>query len=337
MLADRMSVQALCERALAGESLSRDDIVALLDLEHVETLEILRQAAEEGLRRWVGSSVRLFMRLPLSTHCRRDCLYCDKRRSNRAVERYRLDFESILAVTSGLQGLPLDSLVLDGMEDQELDAGFICEITRELEHRYGISPIPCLGRREQTYFEHLRSHGVDSYILHHKTSSPILYNQLHPEADFFDREQCLRQLLDLRFRVGTSLCVGLPYQDSWDLSDDIERVRELGLDTVIVAPFVPGSQTPLSDSPRGSVQRSLNAIAVARLVLRESTVLAGLSLSSLEQGSAVEALRWGANAVLRDLTPCTFDYEASGRAIVLECGALAARVHSLGRSFNVGS
>jgi biotin synthase len=195
----------------------------------------------------------------------------------------------------------------------------------------GSAIVLSLGERDEAYYERLRACGARRYILNHKTASPILYNELHPERDYFDRLQCMRSLLGLEFRVGTSVSVGLPHQDLWDLTDDIMQARELGLDAVIVGPFVPGSLSPLSGSPRGSIQRSLTSIAVARLVLRDIAIPGGLSLGHLDAGSTVEALRWGASAIICELDGGGCPEADLSASVALMGDAMTTRIRSLGR------
>ena len=327
MEADPRSVQILCERALAGEDLSRDDVVKLLGLKDLRNLEILRQAAEEGLRRWVGQSVDVMFMLSISSFCVHNCLYCDFRASNSSLERFRLTPEQIISSINELSTLPHGSVVLDGAQDPNLDVEFLAEIFEALKDSN--PPILSLGERQKDFYEKLRSYGVDRYILEHKTASPILYNELHPERDYFDRIQSIKTLLGLGFNVGTSVTVGLPQQDLWDLTDDFLQIRELGLDTVIVGPFIPGQKSPLSESPRGSIQATLNAIAVARLMLKDARIPGGLAMSILDSGSTVEALRWGADCVVCDVK--SHEPKTNTKSVSPMCDSISTRIRSMGR------
>lgn len=333
MEADRRSVQTLCERALDGEDLSRDEMVVLLGLKDLENLEVLRQAAEEGLRRWVGDAVDVLFRLPISSYCDHNCLYCDLRRSNEDLARFRLGVDEIVGSVRRVRELSFGTVVLDGAQDPDLDVDWVCRLLSALdvEDAAGPSIVLSLGERDASYYERLRSCGASRYILNHKTASPILYNELHPERDYFDRLQCMRSLLGLQYRVGTSVSVGLPHQDLWDLTDDLMQARELGLDTVIVGPFVPGARSPLSGSPRGSIQRSLTAIAVARLALRDVVIPGGLSFGLLDAGSSVEALRWGASAVICGLDEGRCPEADAATSVTPMADAMTTRIRSLGR------
>mgnify|MGYP001556062938 CR=1 FL=1 len=327
MEADPRSVQILCERALAGEELSRDEVVKLLGLKDLRNLEILRQAAEEGLRRWVGPAVDIMYTLSISSFCAHNCLYCDFRASNSSLERFRLTSEQIISSIRPLTDNPHGTIVLDGAQDPNLDLEFIEPILEAL--RDNRPPVLSLGERKKDYYEKLRSYGVQRYILEHKTASPILYNELHPERDYFDRLQSIRTLLGLGFNVGTSVTVGLPQQDLWDLTDDFLQIRDLGLDTIIVGPFIPGTKSPLSESPRGTIQASLNAIAVARLVLKDARIPGGLAMSMLDSGSGVEALRWGADCIICDVVHQP--NEGKSCSVSPMCDSITTRIRSLGR------
>ena len=333
MEADKRSVMTLCERALDGEDLTRDEIVVLLGLTALENLEVLRQAAEEGIRRWVGDGVEVLFRLSVSSHCEHNCLYCDLRRGNEDAPRYRLQFNQVVEEIRRVQRLDFGSVVIEGAQDPEIDAEWVVRLLDVLSSEHGSpsSVVLSLGERDSGFFERIHERGARRYILNHRTASPILYNELHPEHDYFDRFQCMQTLLRLGYEVGTAITVGLPHQDLWDLTDDFLQARELGLGTVIVGPFIPGLQSPLSSSPRGSIQRSLTAMAVARLVLRGARLSGGLSFGFLDEGSSVEALRWGADSMICNVAVGSGPDTEGGGHVAPICDSVTTRIRSLGR------
>ena len=335
---DSRSIRTLCEQSLSGHMLTRDEIVSLLSVKDVQSLEILRQASEEALRRSVGECVRPMFFLPVSTFCEHNCSYCDYRSSNSEVHRFRLAVKDVIDVVSLMPSADDAILLLDGAQDSSIDLPYVESLFDALKH---IEELPELvfafGERTSDYYEAMKSFGMSNYVIDQKTVSPILYQSLHPQQNYYDIRNSIDSLKELNVNVGTSMVVGFPKQDLWDIADDLISIRDSDLATVIVEPFIPGTTSPLADSPRGTIQSTLNTIAVARLILKEVFIPAGLSFGILDSGSPVEALRWGADGVMLYLQPghlgggCT---KSSNVKTQPDFDYVATRVCSLGRVMN---
>ena len=175
---------------------------------------------------------------------------------------------------------------------------------------------------------------MSNYVLDQRTVSPILYNSLHPEQHYSSRRRSIKDLRDLDINIGSSMMIGFPNQDLWDLADDFSSILESKINMLIVGPFVAGSTSPLADSPRGTIQSALNAIAVARLLFKDVFIPAGPSFGTLDSGSTVEALRWGADGVILHLQPAdkSGDCVKTSRSIIKpDLDYVTTRVCSLGR------
>jgi biotin synthase len=343
------NIISLCEQALSNQTLSRDEIVKLLSLSDVESLEILRQASEEALRQSVGEAVRAVFFLPVSTFCEHNCVYCDYRSDNSDVSRFRLAVEDVVEMISSIPSGTDSFLLLDGAQDSSIDLEYVSSLFKALESVENVPELVfAFGERTEDYYRKMQVLGMSNYVLEHKTTSPILYNTLHPEQNFFERRKSLDALRKLDINIGTSIMVGYPEQDLWDLADDYTSIMESQMKIVIVGPFVPGPSSPLADSPRGTIQSALNAVAVARLLFKDVFIPAGPSFGVLDSGSPVEALRWGADGVMLYLTPrqlatdCSkvneaTDFSESARVIVQpDFDYVATRVCSLGRAMRTG-
>ena len=68
-------------------------------------------------------------------------------------------------------------------------------------------------------------------------------------------------------------------------------------------PFVPHPDTPLADSPGGSIQVSVRVVALARLVLGPVHIPATTAFDAVAPGGREGALRAGANVIMADITP----------------------------------
>ena len=75
---------------------SSAELLELLHCEDMDTMEALRQAAQETAQETFGKAVYLRGLIEFSNFCKNDCLYCGIRRSNTHASRYRLTPEEIL-------------------------------------------------------------------------------------------------------------------------------------------------------------------------------------------------------------------------------------------------
>lgn len=150
-------------------------------------------------------------------------------------------------------------------------------------------------------YERLRELGATSYILKHETSDPVLHEQLRQEP-LHERLRCLRDLLDLGYRVGTGIISSLPGQTLDSIVDDIELAASLRVHMCSVSPFVPAPNTPLELSPAGSNDLALNALACLRLHRPELLIPSVSALEKTSSGGQTKGLAAGANVMTINFT-----------------------------------
>ena len=76
--------------------MGKEALLGLLSAKSEGERAFVFDAAREARRRAFGNKVFLYGFLYLSTHCRNDCAFCQYRRSNSALERYRKPLEEML-------------------------------------------------------------------------------------------------------------------------------------------------------------------------------------------------------------------------------------------------
>lgn len=121
----------LIERAVSAPgSLTVQDIEQLLS--HPD-YEELREAAYGVKCRLIGKVVSLRGLIELSNVCGKDCLCCGIRRSNRAVERYRLSEEDAVRLARWCLEQEYGSVVIQSGEVQsEENTAFIERMVRRI-------------------------------------------------------------------------------------------------------------------------------------------------------------------------------------------------------------
>jgi biotin synthase len=109
--------------------------------------------------------------------------------------------------------------------------------------------------------------------------------------------------LALGFRVGTGTIVGLPGQRIEALADDILLGKALGVHMWSASPFVPAAGTPLENRKVGDVDLTLNAIAIARLLMPSALIPSVSALETVFPGAQAAGFQAGANVMTVNFTP----------------------------------
>ena len=104
--------------AAVGDVLRR-----ILSTNDPDEVEVIRAAAERALIDHCGDTVRLRGLIEFSNRCVLDCHYCGIRRGNRAVKRYSLTLDDVVACARWCADKGYGSLVLQSGERR--DAAFV--------------------------------------------------------------------------------------------------------------------------------------------------------------------------------------------------------------------
>lgn len=311
--------------------------------------EALWARADALRRERIGDAVHLRGIVEFSNICANDCLYCGIRRSNRAVHRYHMDADEILAVARRMKDWGHGTIVLqsgevDGRRENDRIARLIERIRRET----ALSVTVSAGNRAPEVYARWRAAGMDRYLLRFETSDPALFAELHPNCSLDERLDCLRALGALGVQVGSGFMIGLPGSDLDTLIDDIGLVRALDLDMVGVGPFIAHPETPLAgranvwaDDP----EMCFAAVATLRIVDPDLRLPATTAFDAFFPGVGRDlALQRGADVFMPNDTPARHrrDYQLYPNKPCVDegdgacAGCVTARIWSLGRMIGEG-
>jgi biotin synthase len=291
----------LCERPTA----SRQGLVELLRCDDRESKQ-LYAAADEARARVVGDEVHLRALIEFSNHCRRNCSYCGLRRGHRALERYRMTPEEIIACAVGAARLGYGTVVLQSGEDPWYTGALLAEIVRGIKRKTEIAVTLSIGERSEDEYRRLKEAGADRFLLRIETSSPTLYRKLHPDSEWSKRLECLKALRGLGYQVGSGVMIGLPGQTFEMLANDLLFLQSLELDMIGVGPFIPHPATPLAEATGGTLGLALRFVACLRLLCPEALIPATTALGALAVDGRQRALRAGANVLMPNCTPVPY-------------------------------
>jgi biotin synthase len=235
--------------------------------------------------------------------CRVDCDYCPMRRGNTAAnDRYFLSAEEIVAGARLIRDAGIDVVLLQGGETRR-GSKIVETALPMIRELFGgrVEILLNLGNLSREQYAALRAAGATSYILKHETSDPQLHRAIRHES-LDTRLECLRNLLELGYRVGTGLISGLPGQPLDSIVDDIELAGDLGVHMCSVSPFVPAPDTPLRSAAAGSLDLALNALACLRICYPHLLIPSVSALEKTSAGGQASGFAAGANVMTVNFT-----------------------------------
>lgn len=299
---------------------SHDDLVTLLSAEGDERQQLFQRAQSVKLQT-VGNKVYFRGLVEFSNICAKDCLYCGIRKSNEKVIRYEADDDEILEACQFAWENRFGSVVL---QSGELSSpAFVNRIDLLLQkikqlsnNELGIT-LSCGEQSLETYRQWSKS-GAHRYLLRIESSNPELYRKIHPANDFHSFDRRLQALNDLKvagYQLGTGVMIGLPFQTTQDLANDLLFLKQLDVDMVGMGPYIEHEDTPLFESRnllKTKQQRfdlALKMVATLRLVMPDINIAAATALQAIDPAGREKALTIGANIIMPNLTPTKYRKE----------------------------
>ncbi|MCD8095531.1 MAG: [FeFe] hydrogenase H-cluster radical SAM maturase HydE [Ruminococcus sp.] len=330
----------LIEKLYGGGSLTLDEYTCLI-AEHDESdCELLYQYADEVRNRWYGHDVYLRGLVEFSSCCKNDCYYCGLRKSNKKAKRYRLTKEQILECCHEGYELGYRTFVLQSGEDDFYTDEKICDIVSSIKREIdGCAITLSIGEKSYESYKAYFDAGADRYLLRHETADFEHYSKLHPPSlSAKRRQQCLYDLMDIGYQVGTGFMVGSPFQTAWNLAQDMIFLRTLKPHMVGIGPFIAHSDTPFASFDSGTTELTVFMIALIRLTLPKANIPATTALATIDPRGREKGICAGANVCMPNLSPldirkkymlydekvCTGDESAQCRA------CLQRRLESVG-------
>jgi biotin synthase len=282
------------------EKLSPAELETLIRAEGDLQQELFRRARQ--VRREAGAD-KVLLRgvIEISNHCQKNCDYCAMRAANPKLERYRMAPEEILAIAEEIARANISILFLQSGQDPRHDE-ILMEVIPEVKRRYNLNVLLCTGERERSIYREFARLGADSYILKFETSDHELYRRI-ARTPLSKRLQCLQDLRETGFKIGTGNIVGLPGQTIDTLIEDIRLALQIRPDFVSTSPFIPNQDTPFQSVDYGNLDHALNTMAIYRIALKTPLVPTVSALEKIRPGGQSRGLNAGANVMTINFTP----------------------------------
>ncbi|GAA0085747.1 [FeFe] hydrogenase H-cluster radical SAM maturase HydE [Clostridium sp. CTA-7] len=299
-----MHVKCIIDKLYKFNNASKEELIFLLDNLNEEDKVYLLQKSHETRMRTYGDKVYLRGIIEFTNFCKKNCVYCGIRRSNKNADRYRLTTEEIMECVEIGDRLGYKTYVLQGGEDDYFTDDKMVEIIKLIKNKYPNNAITLsLGERSYESYKKMFEAGADRYLLRHETATKELYEELHPGASFEERRECLRNLKEIGYQVGAGFMVELPKQTNEDLVNDLLFVKELEPHMCGIGPFIPHKDTPLKEEKAGTVEKTTTLLALIRLLLPEVLLPSTTSLGSIDPTGREKGIKAGGNVVMPNLSP----------------------------------
>lgn len=299
---------------LKKEILSRDDIIRLLESKGDDEKLLFKRSA--GIKqKYCGNKVWFRGLIEFSNICGKNCLYCGIRRGNKNLERYNLSDDEILAAAkfaydNKYGSIALQSGEIESREFTERVEKLLKKIKKLSNNELGITL--SVGEQEPEVYKRWFDAGAHRYLLRMEATSRDLYKKIHPEDpkhDFDRRLRCLKSLQDIGYMTGTGVMIGLPYQTTGNLADDLLFMQEFDVDMCGMGPYIEHADTPLLAlssellplSERFSL--SIKMIAILRIMMKDINIVAATALQAIDPLGREKGIKAGANIIMPNITP----------------------------------
>lgn len=333
-------LKTLVDKLEARHTLLRDEWISLIRWRTPLLSDYIFQKARAVRQCFYGTDVYIRGLIEFTNYCKNDCYYCGIRRSNPEAHRYRLSKEQILNCCTQGYELGFRTFVLQGGEDGYFTDERLVQIVSSIRKNFPDCAITLsVGERSYDSYKALFEAGADRYLLRHETWDAEHYRRLHPpQLSASARQQCLWNLKEIGYQVGTGYMVGSPYQTTENLADDMLFLEKLNPQMVGIGPFIPHCKTPFKDQSAGTLELTLYLLGLIRLLLPKVLLPATTALGTIDPKGRELGILAGANVVMPNLSPenvrkdyLLYDNKICTGSEAAECKAeLENRMHAIG-------
>ncbi len=335
-----MDCRPIIEKLRKEQDAQMEELRYLLEHLDEESSAYLRAAAAEEAVRHFGRKIYLRGLIEFTNYCKNDCLYCGIRRGNQNAVRYRLTLSQIMECCKMGYELGYRTFVLQGGEDAYFNDERMCEIIRSIKKEYPDCAVTLsLGERSEESYRAMHKAGADRYLLREETSVPEHYAMLHPkQMSLENRLHCLEILKKTGYQTGCGFMVGSPGWQLEYLARELCYIKKLRPHMIGIGPFIPHKDTVFAKETGGSLDLTLNLVAMLRLMNPNAMIPATTAVGTIDPRGREKAILSGANVVMPNLSPASvrknymlYDNKLCTGDEAAECRkCLDARIRSIG-------
>lgn len=267
-LTDRPNALDLAGKSLAGEELTREEALAVLDWPDEDILSLM-QAAYKVRHAAFGKKVRLNYLVNIQSGiCPEDCGYCSQSAvADVPVDKYKLmtPEEVVAAAEKAVANKAARLCMVASMRGpSDRDVKGVADAVRQVKERFPqLELCACLGLLKDGQADTLNEAGVDAYN-HNLNTSERHYGEICSTHGFSDRLDTVRKVRE----AGISSCSGALFgmgETREDVLDVAFRLRELGVDSIPVNFLIPFKGTAQGHREELTPVYCLKILALFRL------------------------------------------------------------------------
>lgn len=324
---DNSPVFAIIDKLSANADVDRKEVELLLNLDKQEEIDYLFAAARKARTTHFGNTVFLYGFLYFSTHCRNDCTFCQYRKTNSGIRRYRKSLEEILPAADEMKRSGVHLIDLTMGEDPLMLAGDSSALSRfsqiavQIKKRTGLPIMVSPGVLEPAQLTELAEMGMEWFACYQETYNRAIFKDLRSGQDFDKRMLAKKIAREHGMLVEEGLLLGTG-SSPYDIIDALYAMRNEGFDQVRAMRFVESKGVTIAPAENSPANQEFLTIALMRLLMPDALIPASLDVDGLK-GLSVR-LAAGANVVTSVVPPnqglagvanASLDIEDSRRSI----------------------
>ena len=171
------NIMNLINKAENTNDLTKEEIVEILKSSYHD--EELFKAADRVRKKFVGDEVHLRGLIEFSNICKRNCLYCGLRASNKNVDRYRLEPDEIIKLARKGVGYGYKTFVLQSGEDEYYTVEKMKYIIEKIKE-FDVAVTVSMGEKSFEDYKAYKDAGADRYLIRIETTEKDLYEAMDP-------------------------------------------------------------------------------------------------------------------------------------------------------------
>jgi len=260
---------SLADQSLAGEIISREDALAVLQAPDEALLDQLA-AAYRVRRHHFGNRVRLHMLLNAQSGlCPEDCHYCSQSSvSGAEIDKYpMMARDTILAAADRAAKLKVGTfcLVISGRSPGERVLDKVVDAVHEVKAKHDLHVCTCLGLLNDAQVQRLADAGVDQ-VNHNLNTSERFHDEIVTTHSFDDRKATVERVAATAMKTCSGGIIGMGESDD-DIIDLALSLRDLRVKSVPVNFLIPIEGTPFAGHKSLDPRRCLRVLCLYRFLL----------------------------------------------------------------------
>ena len=208
-----MREKDIIQRLAEEHSITKEEIVAILNADEDSVKNDLFAAAREVRERHFGNAVFLYGFVYFSTYCRNNCSFCFYRRDNKDhAIRYRKNREEVLEIAKGLAESGVHLIDLSLGEDPELHKEQFASMMDLVDDVHDVADRPVMispGVISDDLIEGFAKRNTEFYALYQETYNRELFSKLRLHQDFDERMHAKKKAKECGMFIEEGLMTGL--------------------------------------------------------------------------------------------------------------------------------